>query len=97
LTSRLLLFDIDGTLVLTGGAGQRAMSRAFHELFGVPAAFSGVSMAGRTDRYLVEQALARAGVPASGETLSRFRDHYLAHLARAIDEPAVARRPRRRR
>ena len=33
--SKLLLFDIDGTLILTGGAGVRAMDRAFHSLFGV--------------------------------------------------------------
>ena len=51
-TARLLLFDIDGTLVLTGGAGKRAMDRAFQELFGVADAFAGVSMAGRTDRFL---------------------------------------------
>jgi len=35
----VLLFDIDGTLVLTGGAGGRAMSRAFEDLYGVPNGF----------------------------------------------------------
>ena len=42
----VLLFDIDGTLVLTGGAGARAMTRAFEELFAVPDAFRDIPMAG---------------------------------------------------
>ena len=89
MTSRLLLFDIDGTLVLSGGAGQRAMGRAFEELFGVADAFAGVAMAGRTDRYLIEQALERAGRPATSADLARFRERYLTHLAEAIGEPAL--------
>ena len=44
----LLLFDIDGTLLLTSGAGMRGMTRAFEETFGVPRAFEGVAPAGRT-------------------------------------------------
>ena len=46
---KVILFDIDGTLVLTGGAGGRAMTRAFEELFAVPDAFRGIPMPGRTD------------------------------------------------
>ena len=88
MTPRLLLFDIDGTLVLTGGAGLRAITRAFHELFGATDAFAGVSLAGRTDRYLVEQGLERSGVPVTPDTLARVRDCYLARLAEAIHEPA---------
>jgi phosphoglycolate phosphatase len=87
-TARLLLFDIDGTLVLTGGAGQRAISRAFHELFGVANAFAGVPMAGRTDRYLVERALERSGLPVTADVLGRVRERYLSRLAEAIHEPA---------
>jgi len=85
---RLVLFDIDGTLVLTGGAGKRAITRAFAELFGVPDAFTGVSLAGRTDRYLVEQGLERCGVPITAETLTVVRERYLARLAEEIHEPA---------
>ena len=92
MTPRLLLFDIDGTLVLTGGAGLRAITRAFHELFGVADAFAGVSLSGRTDRYLVEQGLARCGVPITTETLTRVRDAYLARLAVEIDQPAQGRK-----
>jgi phosphoglycolate phosphatase-like HAD superfamily hydrolase len=91
-TRRLLLFDIDGTLVLTGGAGKRSMDRAFEEVFGVPEAFAEVSMAGRTDRWLVETALDRHGVTATPERLDAFRARYLALLDAAIGEPGSGRR-----
>jgi len=87
-TTRLLLFDIDGTLVLTGGAGQRAIRRAFHELFGVTDGFVGVPMAGRTDRYLVQDGLERCGLPATAETLAQVCERYLTLLAEEIHGPA---------
>ena len=59
MTPTLLLFDIDGTLVLTGRAGLRAMVRTFEVEFGVPDAFRDVSMGGRTDSWLLSHALAR--------------------------------------
>src|SRR5262245_42408761 len=42
----VLLFDIDGTLVSTGGAGRRAMVGAFASLYGKPDVFEGTSFAG---------------------------------------------------
>ena len=85
--TRLVLFDIDGTLVLTGGAGKRAMDRAFADAFGVANAFADVPMGGRTDRYLIERGLERWGMPASAAALEAFRRHYLRHLAESIHEP----------
>ena len=87
-----MLFDIDGTLVLTGGAGKRAMDRAFADVFGVDDAFAGMSMAGRTDRWLAEQALERHRLPVTPDHLAGFRTRYLAHLAGGIHEPGVGRR-----
>ena len=77
MSARLLLFDIDGTLLLTGGAGKRAMERAFLDLFGVADALAGVSMAGRTDRWLAELALTRHGLEPSPAHLAAFRARYL--------------------
>jgi phosphoglycolate phosphatase-like HAD superfamily hydrolase len=85
--ARLLLFDIDGTLLLTGGAGKRAMERAFLDLFGVTDALAGVSMAGRTDRWLAELALTRHGLESSREHLEAFRSRYLRELHTSIHEP----------
>src|SRR5437870_4394885 len=58
----IVLFDIDGTLVRTGGAGSRAMNRAFEDVFGIAGAFDGIPMAGRTDKRILEDAVARADV-----------------------------------
>jgi phosphoglycolate phosphatase len=80
----LLLFDIDGTLLLSGGAGMRAMTRAFHETFDVPNAFDGVPPAGRTDTFLLSGAFARADVEDSPGNHTRFRDAYLPILADEI-------------
>jgi len=77
---RVLLFDIDGTLVLTGGAGGRAMTRAFDELFHVPDAFRGVDMPGRTDPLILADAAARAGVPLDAARRLAFRERYCAYL-----------------
>lgn len=92
MTPRLVLFDIDGTLVLTGGAGKRAMDRTFEELFGVADGFAAVSMAGRTDRFLIEQALDRHGLLVTDEHLSRFRARYLEWLAQEIVRPGQGRK-----
>lgn len=48
-----LLFDLDGTLVLTGGAGMRAFDHAYKEVFRVEGDISGVSPAGKTDRAIL--------------------------------------------
>ena len=90
--TRLVLFDIDGTLVLTGGAGKRAMDRAFEDAFGIGDAFADIAMGGRTDRFLIERGLERWGIPATGAALDLFRHRYLAHLADGIHEPGNGRK-----
>jgi phosphoglycolate phosphatase-like HAD superfamily hydrolase len=80
----LLLFDIDGTLVLTGGAGGRAMTRAFRDVFGVDDAFRGIPMPGRTDPLIVADAVTRAGVTADPTRLEAFRTRYHACLREEI-------------
>jgi phosphoglycolate phosphatase-like HAD superfamily hydrolase len=85
----IVLFDVDGTLLLTGGAGVRAMNRAFEALHGVPNAFAGVSMAGRTDQALVLDAFARFGLPVDAGWLPAFRDRYCALLDEEIAAPAA--------
>lgn len=87
--AKLLLFDIDGTLVLTGRAGLRAMVRAFKELFGHDDPFAGVAMAGRTDTYLLSQALSALGLADDEQTHGRFREVYLRMLSEEIDKPGT--------
>jgi phosphoglycolate phosphatase len=89
---KIVLFDIDGTLILTGGAGGRAMSRAFEDTFGIPRALDGIPMGGRTDAGILGEAAARAGVMLTGEDRRRFRERYFECLREALP---VAPHPKR--
>jgi phosphoglycolate phosphatase len=89
---RLLLFDIDGTLVLTGGAGSRAMTRAFNATHGLEDALKKVDLAGRTDRIIMRDALTHAGLPHEDVDLDAFRTAYCAALREEILQPGKGRR-----
>jgi phosphoglycolate phosphatase-like HAD superfamily hydrolase len=64
------------------------MNRAFDDLFGIGHAFDGIQMAGRTDKSILDDAAARAGITLSGDNVERFRDRYCARLLEALPEPA---------
>ena len=83
----LVLFDIDGTLLLSGGAGKRALNETFEELFGVAGGFDGIPVAGRTDPLLLDEALARHGMTAAPDLRVRFHDRYCDLLAERILDP----------
>jgi phosphoglycolate phosphatase len=85
----LILFDIDGTLVLTGGAGGRAMALAFEELFAVPDAFRSIPMPGRTDAWILSDAAAAHRIPPDSPDLPRFHDVYLRYLATELERPGA--------
>jgi phosphoglycolate phosphatase-like HAD superfamily hydrolase len=87
---KLVLFDIDGTLVQTGGAGMRAMSRAFAELYRAENALDGVALAGRTDRAIVNDVLERVapGVVADESWMAGFLDRYCALLDDELESGA---------
>ena len=89
---RLLLFDIDGTLVLTGGAGSRAMTRAFAETHGLEDALQKVDLAGRTDRIIMRDALTHAGRDHEDVDLDEFRVAYCSALREEIQKPGTGRR-----
>ena len=84
---RLVLFDIDGTLLFTGGAGKRALNRAFEELFGTRDAFTGISVAGRTDALIVDEALSRSDVIADKISRELFFVRYFDFLKEEIVQP----------
>jgi len=78
--TRLILFDIDGTLVQTAGAGIRGMNAAFGALHGWHAALDGVPIAGRTDRAIVTDVFRAAGVEPTNEVIGALRDAYVGQL-----------------
>jgi len=90
--STLILFDVDATLLLTGGAGVRAMNRAIQELYGVSDGFEGIPMAGRTDRAIVAGAMTRLGRPFDDRILDRFRTVYCERLREEIGRPLPGKR-----
>lgn len=87
---KLILFDIDGTLVLTGGAGIRAMNRACEELVGNPDGLEGIPVAGRTDRIILADVVTRAGHTLDDGLLDQLRERYVANLREEIERPGRA-------
>jgi phosphoglycolate phosphatase len=83
----IVLLDIDGTLIRTGRAGSRAMNRAFQDLFGIAGAFENVQMAGRTDKWILDDAASRSGIDLSGENFRLFRERYFFRLMETLREP----------
>jgi len=85
--SKILLFDIDGTLLLSGRAGYRALTSAFEELFGVAGGFDHVPVAGMTDRLILTDALKQAEVTADAAQRARFHRRYCELFADEIHFP----------
>lgn len=85
----LVLFDIDGTLILSGRAGVRGMNVAFERLYGITGALDRISMAGRTDRAIVIDALRAIDRDATDAEILRVRDAYCESLAAEIVKPVT--------
>ena len=89
----LLLFDIDGTLLNTEGAGMRAFTSAFEQLYpaqvaacgGVP----GIDFAGSTDSGIVMRMFTELGIIDSSSERERFYACYLGFLQRNLGEPGA--------
>ena len=93
---RLILFDIDGTLLDAGGAGRRAIASAMIQVYGQTGPMDGYRMGGRTDPQIVRELLGAAGVD-DGEIEAGFAalwPAYVSNLAREIERveplPGVA-------
>ena len=85
--TRLVLFDIDGTLITTGRAGLRGMNAAFQRLHGRADALAGISFAGRTDRAIVTDIFRALGIDSSPKAMDELRDAYFEHLQEEIRKP----------
>src|SRR5216117_4035842 len=78
---RLLLFDIDGTLIHSGGAGVHALKSAFRELFGIADDLHDIEIAGMTDSGIVVSILNKHQIPATNENITAFLDSYVHFLS----------------
>lgn len=80
MTHTLMLFDIDGTLVDTGGAGRRAMQAAAARQFGEDFSFKHVNFAGKLDGAIFTEAAARHGLDQIDTHERIFRREYVREL-----------------
>jgi phosphoglycolate phosphatase len=83
----LLLWDIDGTLIDSGGAGERALKVSLEREFGISDALTWLDWAGRTDKWIARQILAHHGLETDTENIRRFLDGYLAAVAEGMANP----------
>jgi phosphoglycolate phosphatase-like HAD superfamily hydrolase len=82
----VLLFDIDGTLVTTGGVGRRAVERAFERAHARPDACSLIRFDGMTDRLITRLGLAAIGVEATEARIDALLETYLLELQAELKE-----------
>ncbi|MEK6673958.1 MAG: HAD family hydrolase [Nitrospirota bacterium] len=90
---KLLLFDIDGTLLDSGGAGTKAMNLAFEEVFSIPDAFNGIDMAGKTDTQIMKEGMKRHNISSDNGRLPSLCKSYISHLLHEIKNPAKHLKP----
>jgi phosphoglycolate phosphatase len=81
---RLLLFDIDGTLVSTGGAGVRSLQLVIQKRYGVHDDLLDVEIAGRTDSGIASSILQKYQVDPTPKNIEAFLDEYVGFLPETL-------------
>ena len=83
---RLVLFDVDGTLILTGGAGERAFAKVCETVFGVINGTDRLGFAGRTDTAIVREFFGNHQIEPSLANFQMFFDGYVFWLDQILEE-----------
>ena len=83
---RLVLFDIDGTLIQSGGAGEQAFARVCATEFNVPHGADRLRFAGRTDPGIVREFFQRHEIELSRDNFRRFFDSYVFWLEHLLHQ-----------
>jgi phosphoglycolate phosphatase-like HAD superfamily hydrolase len=86
--TKFVLFDIDGTLIGSDGASNRALHRALTKLTGVTEGFRGISFAGKTDLQIVREGLKSLGLSHSGDLPHAIINLYLSYLGGELSNGA---------
>jgi len=81
---RLFLFDIDGTLITSGGAGEAALKDAMRSRFDIEEDLDGIILAGATDARIARELLEKHSIAVSAENVAALLDTYLGHLDERI-------------
>ncbi len=82
---KFVLFDIDGTLLDSGGVGVKSLDLAFEEMFSIRDAFASIGVAGKTDLGIIREGLRLHGVDRRNGAVQAFFEAYLRHLRTNID------------
>jgi len=85
---RLVLFDIDGTLVRTGGAGVKAFAKTFATEFNAVDGFERLKFAGRTDVSLVREFFSFHQIAPTPKNFQRFFESYVFWLDHLLGQLA---------
>src|SRR5690554_6524370 len=83
---KLLLWDIDGTLIRAGRSGEIAIERAWKEVTGVLVDLSKIDYSGRTDRMIGHQLFAYSKLPFEEKVLHQFVETYLSVLGEELSK-----------
>jgi phosphoglycolate phosphatase len=87
---RLVLFDIDGTLIRTGGAGVKAFAKVFSSEFNATDGFERLKFAGRTDFSLVREFFSVHQIPPTADNFQRFFGCYVFWLDHILQQSSAA-------
>ena len=83
---RLILFDVDQTLLSARGGDRKALNAAFSDLYGIEDAFEGVGFGGRMDLSIMAEVYRIRGVPEGDRRLDEFKVRYFEHLTAILPE-----------
>jgi phosphoglycolate phosphatase len=80
LKTKLVLFDIDQTILHSGGAGEKALTLALRDRFGREETLENLEIAGKTDVWIAHRIFEAHGIEPHPENVERFLDGYLENL-----------------
>ena len=83
----LLLWDIDGTLIASGGAGMRALEVALRKVFQVDGSLADIDFAGRTDTWIMREVFRKFRLTETADNFSRFFEGYVSALPAELNNP----------
>lgn len=89
---KLVLFDIDGTLINTGGAGSVSMKIAFQQVWGIQDGFKNIFMMGKTDPVILREALKNHNLMWDTYKIDQFRKNYFHTLKKEIKKDRPGKR-----
>lgn len=82
----VILFDIDGTLLSSAGAGKAALEQSMASGFGVEKIVDGLKLSGRTDRAILRDLFRLHDIPFTEEGFVRMQEGYLRHLPECLKQ-----------